>query len=114
MESPPVYVVDDFFSHPECDALMALANNYMIISPVVGAGAGEISESRTSSSCFLAREDLPTVCRKVSRSRRILIGLMLFVAAIPKQHSGMPIFFCGPSPVLSTLCLTFSFNIYSM
>ncbi|CAM9687305.1 unnamed protein product [Ectocarpus fasciculatus] len=37
----------------------------MIVSPVVGAGAGEVSESRTSSSCFLAREDLPTVCHKV-------------------------------------------------
>lgn len=49
----------------ECDALMVLADKYMIISPVVGAGAGEISESRTSSSCFLAREDVPTVCSKV-------------------------------------------------
>eukprot|EP00903_Cladosiphon_okamuranus_P015949 g14732.t1 len=64
-ETPPLYVVDDFFTAPECDALMALASNYMIASPVVGAGAGEVSESRTSSSCFLAREDLPTVCRKV-------------------------------------------------
>lgn len=65
METPPLYVVDDFFSGPECDALMALANNYMIASPVVGAGAGEVNASRTSSSCFLAREDLPTVCTKV-------------------------------------------------
>lgn len=65
LQSPPVYVVDNFFTSAECDALMSLANNYMIISPVVGAGAGEISESRTSSSCFLAREDLPTVCSKV-------------------------------------------------
>lgn len=64
-ETPPLYVVDDFFSGPECDALIALAGNYMIVSPVVGAGAGEVSESRTSSSCFLAREDLPTVCHKV-------------------------------------------------
>ncbi|CAN0157183.1 unnamed protein product [Ectocarpus sp. 4 AP-2014] len=64
-EMPPLYVVDDFFSGPECDALIALAGNYMIVSPVVGAGAGEVSESRTSSSCFLAREDLPTVCHKV-------------------------------------------------
>lgn len=58
-------MVDDFFTGPECDALMVLANNYMIASPVVGAGAGEVNASRTSSSCFLAREDLPTVCRKV-------------------------------------------------
>lgn len=62
---PSLYVVDDFFSALECDALMALANNYMVVSPVVGAGAGEVSTSRTSSSCFLAREDLPTVCSKV-------------------------------------------------
>lgn len=65
LEAPPVYVVDDFFTHAECDALIALAGNYMVVSPVVGKGAGEISESRTSSSCFLAREDLPTVCSKV-------------------------------------------------
>lgn len=65
VENPPLFAVDDFFSGPECDALVVLAGNYMIASPVVGAGAGEVSESRTSSSCFLAREDLPTVCQKV-------------------------------------------------
>lgn len=65
LETPPLYVVDNFFTALECDALMALAGNYMVVSPVVGAGAGEVSESRTSSSCFLAREDLPTVCSKV-------------------------------------------------
>ncbi|CAN0073574.1 unnamed protein product [Discosporangium mesarthrocarpum] len=65
LDSPPLFMVDGFLSHEECDALMALANDYMVVSPVVGQGAGEVSTSRTSSSCFLAREDLPSVCSKV-------------------------------------------------
>lgn len=69
LDSPPLYAVDNFFSNEECHALMTLAGDYMVTSPVVGAGAGEISESRTSSSCFLAREDLPTVCSKVPYTR---------------------------------------------
>lgn len=35
-------------------------------APVVGKGAGEISPSRTSSTCYLMREDVPDVMRKVS------------------------------------------------
>ena len=37
----------------------------MTPAPVVGAGNGEVSVSRTSSTCYLAREDLPTICTKV-------------------------------------------------
>ena len=38
----------------------------MTPAPVVGPGNGEVSVSRTSSTCYLAREDLPSVCTKVS------------------------------------------------
>ncbi|CAM9321988.1 unnamed protein product [Choristocarpus tenellus] len=65
VDIPPVFIVNDFFTAAECEALMVLAQNYMVVSPVVGQGAGEVSASRTSSSCFLAREDLPSVCSKV-------------------------------------------------
>lgn len=38
-----------------------------MVAPVVGKGAGEISHSRTSSTCYLAREDLPLLLNKVSK-----------------------------------------------
>eukprot|EP00934_Nitzschia_sp_Nitz4_P007762 Nitzschia sp. Nitz4//scaffold36_size144017//35697//37012//NITZ4_003073-RA/size144017-snap-gene-0.206-mRNA-1//-1//CDS//3329549417//7752//frame0 len=64
--SPPVYVVDNFLSSFECDFLVAAASDAWTPAPVVGKGAGEISPSRTSSTCYLAREDLPDYLRKVS------------------------------------------------
>jgi len=63
--SPPVYTVEDFLTAQECAALIAAARNHMTAAPVVGPGNGEVSVSRTSSTCYLAREDLPTVCTKV-------------------------------------------------
>merc|ERR1712072_1575974 len=41
------------------------AQGHMTPAPVVGAGNGEVGVSRTSSTCYLAREDLPTICTKV-------------------------------------------------
>lgn len=64
--SPPVYVVDNFLTPFECDFLIAAASDSWTPAPVVGKGAGEISASRTSSTCYLAREDLPDYMRKVS------------------------------------------------
>lgn len=64
--TPPVYVVENFLSPHECDFLVAAANDSWSPAPVVGKGAGEISTSRTSSTCYLAREDLPDYMRKVS------------------------------------------------
>ncbi|CAN0040839.1 unnamed protein product [Phaeothamnion confervicola] len=64
-ETPPLYAVQDFLSPAECDALITAAEGFMSISPVVGIGAGEISASRTSTSCYFAREDLPSVVSKV-------------------------------------------------
>jgi hypothetical protein len=63
---PPVFVVDNFLTPFECDFLVQAANGSWTPAPVVGKGAGEISSSRTSSTCYLAREDLPDYMLKVS------------------------------------------------
>lgn len=63
---PPVFVVDNFLTPFECDFLVHAADDSWTPAPVVGKGAGEISSSRTSSTCYLAREDLPDYMRKVS------------------------------------------------
>mmetsp|Transcript_12577 Transcript_12577/g.37410 ORF Transcript_12577/g.37410 Transcript_12577/m.37410 type:complete len:247 (+) Transcript_12577:209-949(+) len=62
---PPVFLVDNFLAPEECDALIEAARGHMTPAPVVGPGNGEVSLSRTSSTCYLAREDLPTICTKV-------------------------------------------------
>jgi len=64
--TPPVYAVENFLTPFECDFLVAAANDSWSPAPVVGKGAGEVSASRTSSTCYLAREDLPDYLRKVS------------------------------------------------
>lgn len=64
-EDPPVYTVANFLTEAECDVLIESAKGHMTPAPVVGPGNGEVSVSRTSSTCYLAREDLPTVCTKV-------------------------------------------------
>jgi hypothetical protein len=63
---PPVYRVDNFLTYVECDFLIQAAEGNWSPAPVVGRGAGEVSPSRTSSTCYLAREDLPDYMRKVS------------------------------------------------
>jgi len=63
--SPPIFAVDDFLTPTECDFLIGAALDSFAPAPVVGKGAGEISPSRTSSTCYLAREDLPDLMRKV-------------------------------------------------
>ena len=63
---PPIFLVRDFLSHAECDFLIQAGDGIWQPAPVVGKGAGELSPSRTSSTCFLAREDLPDYMRKVS------------------------------------------------
>jgi prolyl 4-hydroxylase len=63
---PPVFAVPDFLTHDECDFLIAAASDAFAPAPVVGKGAGEVSPTRTSSTCYLAREDLPDLLRKVS------------------------------------------------
>uniref|UniRef100_A0A7S1UYE3 Fe2OG dioxygenase domain-containing protein n=1 Tax=Grammatophora oceanica TaxID=210454 RepID=A0A7S1UYE3_9STRA len=64
--TPPIFAVDNFLSPFECQFLMEVAQDSFGPAPVVGKGAGEVSPSRTSSTCYLAREDLPDYLRKVS------------------------------------------------
>ena len=58
---PPIFCVYDFLSPAECDFLIEAASDAFGPAPVVGKGQGEVSPSRTSSTCYLAREDLPEV-----------------------------------------------------
>ena len=65
-QNPPIFAVPDFLSPTECDFLICIAQDCFTPAPVVGKGAGEVSSSRTSSTCFLAREDLPEYLNKIS------------------------------------------------
>lgn len=76
---PPIYGVENFLDPAECDFLIENANSSFGPAPVVGKGAGEVSSSRTSSTCYLAREDLPEYLRKVS----LLTGK-------PAEHCELP------------------------
>ena len=58
---PPIFCVYDFLTPAECDFLIEAASDAFGPAPVVGKGQGEVSPSRTSSTCYLAREDLPEV-----------------------------------------------------
>jgi prolyl 4-hydroxylase len=65
-QNPPIFCVDGFLTPVECETLIGAASDSFTPAPVVGAGAGEISQSRTSSTCYLARQDVPDMMRKVS------------------------------------------------
>ena len=65
-ETPPIFCVEHFLTPYECDFLIHAAQDSFGPAPVVGKGSGEVSPSRTSSTCYLAREDLPDLMRKVS------------------------------------------------
>lgn len=64
--TPPIFCVDHFLTPMECNFLIEAASDSFTPAPVVGKGSGEISASRTSSTCYLAREDVPDLMRKVS------------------------------------------------
>jgi prolyl 4-hydroxylase len=64
--NPPIFTVQNFLTPFECQFLIHAASDSFGPAPVVGPGSGEISPSRTSSTCYLAREDLPDYLRKVS------------------------------------------------
>lgn len=76
---PPIFCVHEFLTPAECDFLIEAASDAFGPAPVVGKGQGEISQSRTSSTCYLAREDLPEYLRKVS----LLTGK-------PAEHCELP------------------------
>jgi hypothetical protein len=63
--NPPMFAVDQFLTPTECQFLIHNAHDSFGPAPVVGKGSGEISQARTSSTCYLAREDLPNLMRKI-------------------------------------------------
>jgi prolyl 4-hydroxylase len=76
---PPILCVDNFLTEYECNFLIEHANDSFGPAPVVGKGAGEVSPSRTSSACYLAREDVPDMLRKIS-----------FLTGKPYDHCELP------------------------
>lgn len=76
---PPIFCVDNFLTPFECEFLVQSAQDSFGPAPVVGKGAGEVSSSRTSSTCYLAREDLPDLMRKIT----LLTGK-------PPEHCELP------------------------
>jgi hypothetical protein len=64
--NPPMVVVDNFLTPEECQFMIHAAGDSWTPAPVVGRGSGELSTARTSSTCYLAREDVPNLMRKVS------------------------------------------------
>ena len=66
-ENPPLYIIDDFLNRTQCQALIQCSSDHMILAPVVGKGNGEVSNARTSSTCFLFREDCPSIVNNVSK-----------------------------------------------
>lgn len=76
---PPIFCVHNFLSAAECEFLIHHATDAFGPAPVVGRGSGEVSPSRTSSTCYLAREDLPEYMRKIT----LLTGK-------PPEHCELP------------------------
>lgn len=83
---PPVFIVENFLTPHECDFLIHSAQDSWSPAPVVGRGAGEVSPSRTSSTCYLAREDLPDYLRKVS----LLTGKPIEHCELPQVGQYLP------------------------
>jgi prolyl 4-hydroxylase len=84
--NPPIFLVEQFLSPYECQFLVHAASDSFGPAPVVGPGSGEISPSRTSSTCYLAREDLPDYLRKVS----ILTGKPIEHCELPQVGRYLP------------------------
>jgi len=66
---PPIYLIDDFLTADKCISLIDQTENTsaLVRSPVVGKGNGVVSNDRTSDTCFIRREDVPTLMENVSR-----------------------------------------------
>lgn len=84
--NPPIFAVDGFLNEFECQFLIHSAQDAFGPAPVVGKGAGEVSPSRTSSTCYLAREDLPDLMRKVT----LLTGKPLEHCELPQVGRYLP------------------------
>jgi prolyl 4-hydroxylase len=65
-ENPPIYAIDNFLAPEKCDYLMKSVESFLVPAPVVGAGNGEVSKARTASTCYLRKEDLPSLMESIS------------------------------------------------
>ncbi len=63
---PDLYEIQHFLTDAECDEMMGATEDSLFRSPVVGEGSGVETEERTSMTCFLAKEEFPFLCQKVS------------------------------------------------
>lgn len=84
--TPPIFCVENFLSAEECNFLINAACDSFTPAPVVGKGSGEVSPSRTSSTCYLAREDVPDLLRKVT----LLTGKPMNHCELPQVGRYMP------------------------
>lgn len=83
---PPIFAVDNFLTPGECDFLIHVPQDSFAQAPVIGVGAGEISPSRTSSTFYLAREDVPKYMAKVS----VLTGKSVEHCELPQVGRYLP------------------------
>jgi prolyl 4-hydroxylase len=67
--NPPVFTVENFISPEECAWLMETSSGLMTRAPVVTRGttkeASGTNEIRTASTCFLSREEMPSIYQKL-------------------------------------------------
>jgi prolyl 4-hydroxylase len=64
---PAIYTIDGFLTSAECAAMIAQGGRHLEPSVVVGGSRTLVSRNRTSSSCYLRREDAPFLIERVSR-----------------------------------------------
>mmetsp|Transcript_49732 Transcript_49732/g.58032 ORF Transcript_49732/g.58032 Transcript_49732/m.58032 type:complete len:506 (+) Transcript_49732:193-1710(+) len=64
--NPPIFSIPSFLSPAECDLLITTAHGSFTPAPVVGKNSGEITPSRTSTTCYLAREDVTGYVDRIS------------------------------------------------
>jgi prolyl 4-hydroxylase len=83
---PPIFCVDDFLTEYECNFLIQHASDSFGPAPVVGKGFGEVSPSRTSSTCYIAREDVPSIMRKIA----VLTGKPVETCELPQVGRYFP------------------------
>jgi len=62
---PPIYTISNFLTAQQCEALKTQVAPHMIPATVVDTE--KISNSRTSTTCYISREDVPTIIGNVSK-----------------------------------------------
>ena len=64
--SPPVLLIRHFLDESQCRSIIQQTQSSMVPAPVVGAAQGELSTARSSTTCYLRRSDVPTICSRIS------------------------------------------------